>query len=212
MSNLHLLLRVPSFARWPLKVHIFNADALEAWTEWCATTDQQLRPSLEVVTDLGGGLLSDAGGEAAAAGAETQSQGGHTPPRGIYALPLDYEPIRDYVAKGQEIFESGRQGRCVVCDEELPTGEGLQAVCTNAGCDGVGHLSCWSRHLLGPEDAGSILPVHGRCPKCDGEVYWGDMMKELTLRVRGEKEVEKLLKKSRRRATKKAPESSQSTA
>lgn len=51
--------------------------------------------------------------------------------------------------------------------------------------------------MLPSHDKESILPVEGRCPKCHGPLRWGDMMTELTLRLRGAKEVDKLLKKQR---------------
>jgi structure-specific endonuclease subunit SLX1 len=51
--------------------------------------------------------------------------------------------------------------------------------------------------MLGVEEHDSILPIAGTCPKCHGPVKWGDMMTELTLRLRGAKEVDKLLKKKR---------------
>ncbi|KAL2172474.1 hypothetical protein VTG60DRAFT_5228 [Thermothelomyces hinnuleus] len=191
VSNLHLLLRVPSFARWPLKVHFFNRRVFAAWEKWCGTASEGLRSSLGVVTDFGG--------EEEAAPANGN---GELPavPRGIYNLPLDYEPTKEQVAKGHEIFELERQGLCIICQGEMQPRKGLYAVCTNGACDGVGHLSCWGRHLLERDEPDSILPVQGQCPKCMGEVHWGDMMKELTLRVRGQNEVEKLLKyRSRRR-------------
>ncbi|KAH6850681.1 structure-specific endonuclease subunit SLX1 [Chaetomium sp. MPI-CAGE-AT-0009] len=192
-SNLHLLLRVPSFVRWPLRAHFFNRDAFAAWEKRCGTTASDgLWGSLKVVTDFGPGEATTADGE-----------GESPPPWGIHALPLDYEPVKEYVAKGQEIFEFERQGRCVVCREEMKAGEGLHALCTHDGCDGVGHLSCWSRHFLKSDEPGSIVPVRGQCPKCKKAVDWGDMMKELTLRVRGHKDVEKLLKRKRKRVTKK---------
>ncbi|EAQ86404.1 hypothetical protein CHGG_07657 [Chaetomium globosum CBS 148.51] len=202
-SSLHLLLRVPSFARWPLCVQFFNRDAFAAWEKWCAGVslgERGLRESWKVVTDFGEGVTSGGSGEVAAAEGEDEAPA----PWGIHALPLDYEPMKEYVAKGQEIFEFERQGRCVVCREEMKSGEGLHAVCTHEGCDGVGHISCWSRSFLKNNDTGSILPVQGQCPMCKEEVDWADMMKELTLRLRGQKEVDKLLKRKRKRATKKA--------
>ncbi|KAK3901211.1 hypothetical protein C8A05DRAFT_45083 [Staphylotrichum tortipilum] len=190
VSNLHLLLRVPSFGRWPLTLHFFDRDVFAAWERWVASSKDRLRESLRVVTDFGGG----GGGEEA---------GAEPPAWGIHALPLDYEPIKEYVVKGQEIFEFEQQGKCVVCKEELPAEGSLHALCSNEGCNGVGHLSCWSRHLLGSGNSEHIVPVGGQCPKCKGEVQWGVMMKEMTLRLRGRKEVEQLLKRKRKRATKK---------
>ncbi|GAB1314504.1 Slx4p interacting protein [Madurella fahalii] len=206
LSNLHLLLRVPSFARWPLKLHFFVPEVYAVWRKQCAAVTEKLRPGFIVATDFGGEAQGESDKEdgAAVGGEEGPGEGERAQPRGIHALPLDYEPIKDYVAKGQDVFAFERQGNCVVCREAMSPEEGLQALCTNAGCEGVGHLSCWSRHFLAVREEDSILPVQGRCPKCDKEVLWGDMMKELTLRVRGPKDVEKLLKRKRRRITKKA--------
>jgi structure-specific endonuclease subunit SLX1 len=144
---------------------------------------------VNVLTDFSPAASSTADGESS----ESPAQ-----PCGIHALPLDYAPIKDYVAKTQSIFTFEREGDCVVCGEHLLSGEGLYAACSSSGCEGVGHVSCWSQHLLGKETGDHILPVSGHCPKCHGDVKWSDMMKELTLRMRGPKEVEKLLKKPRR--------------
>jgi structure-specific endonuclease subunit SLX1 len=144
----------------------------------------------------------------ASGGAEEQPSGQEAQARGIHALPLNYEPMKHYVAKGQELFEFERLGDCVVCRAPMPPGEGLYAICSNPGCDGAGHLSCWSRHFLAGAEADNVLPVQGQCPKCAGTVDWGDMMKELTLRLRGEKEVKKLLNRRRRQKAQKIPKES----
>jgi structure-specific endonuclease subunit SLX1 len=210
-ASLHLLLGAPSFARWPIRPRFFNRELYGSWEGWreavrgAAEGEIEMR-DVKAVTDF-----VDGGG-----------QGGEEEKRGIYALPLDYEPLKEYVAKGQDIFEFERLGKCVVCREELasppstaaspqsssssatkPTGGGLHAICPNPACDGVGHLTCWGRHLLESNgEPDEIVPTQGRCPKCKGEVVWVDMMKEMTLRVRAKKEVEKLLKSKRKRAKK----------
>ena len=214
MSNLHLLLRVPSFGRWPLRVHFFNREVFAVWEKWCAAASARLRESLAVVTDFGGKATRSAaakGKETAAISGDMQSEAGAPEAWGIHALPLDYEPIKQYVAKGQDIFEFERQGSCVVCQEPMLAGEGLHALCSNDACDGAGHVSCWSRHLVKGGEGANIVPVQGQCPKCEGGVHWGVMMTELTLRVRGQKDVEKLLNRKRKRATKKTAKASSST-
>lgn len=192
LSNLHLLLRVPSFARWPLRLHFFAPDVHSSWEKWCSTVNEPLKEGLEVLTDFGPRATREDGGPA---------HNGSTPaePWGIHALPLDYAPVKEYVTKGESIFTFEREGDCVVCGDHMAPGEGLYVVCTNDTCEGVGHLACWSRHLLSTEEdpRDAILPLRGNCPKCGGAVQWGDMMKEVTLRVRGRKDVEKLLKKGR---------------
>jgi structure-specific endonuclease subunit SLX1 len=199
MSNLHLLLGVPSFARWPLRLHFFSRDAHTVWEKWCATAKEPMRESVAILTDFGGNSSRNAPSLTNENGHESSTAG--PAPWGIHALPLDYVPIKDYVAKGRDVFSFEREGDCVICKEHMPTGEGVYALCSNDGCEGVGHLSCWSRHMLPAQETENIIPVAGRCPRCRGTVRWGDMMTELTLRLRGAKEVDKLLKKKRKAKT-----------
>lgn len=194
-------------------------DVYSAWKKWCATANERLRSSLPVVTDFecdavlrtveteATAAITEAASADESVEADKEEQEGMVEPWGIHALPLDYEPIKEYVAKSHEIFEFEREGDCVVCHGALEVGNGLHAVCTNAGCEGVGHLECWSKHLLtsdNPQSGSemSVLPIQGNCPKCGSEVQWVDMMKELTLRMRGGKEVDKLLKVKRKRVVK----------
>ncbi|KAK0720158.1 hypothetical protein B0H67DRAFT_575200 [Lasiosphaeris hirsuta] len=217
LSNLHLLLCVPSFSRWPLKLHFFAPDIFTAWQKWCATANEPLRATLSVVTDFERTASSST--EAATGGKggkgisstisdseeEGEEQGEQLEPWGIHALPLDYMPIKEHVVKGQGVFDFEREGDCIVCRKRIDSGVGLHALCTNGDCEGVGHVSCWGRHFLPAHEVthdSHIIPIEGRCPKCGGQIQWVDMMKELTLRLRGKKDVEKLLKAKRRRVIK----------
>ncbi|KAI1421276.1 GIY-YIG catalytic domain-containing protein [Xylaria sp. FL1777] len=190
ISNVHLLLRVPSFARWPLKLHFFSPEVHEAWTRYYDTVDESLRKTIPVYTDFPPISTDES------TSAEVPS------PWGIHALPLDYAPMKSYVEKTRSLYSFEREGECVICGENLPHGEGLYATCSNSLCEGTGHVSCWSHHLLGSNPEENIIPISGSCPKCKGEVVWGDMMKEMSLRLRGQKEVDKILRKPRK---KKAP-------
>ncbi|KAI1466697.1 uncharacterized protein F4812DRAFT_432451 [Daldinia caldariorum] len=193
LSNLHLLLRVPSFARLPLNVHFFVLEAYEVWQEWCNTVDEPLRDTIGVLTDFETMGTSPGDGESADTKDEPEQ------PRGIHALPLDYAPMKDYVTKTKSIYNFEREGNCIICQEHLDPGKGLYATCSNIDCEGTGHLTCWSKHMLEKEAGENIIPISGHCPECKGEVAWGDLMKEMSLRIRGSKEVEKLLKKPRKR-------------
>ncbi|KAI0158049.1 structure-specific endonuclease subunit SLX1 [Hypoxylon sp. FL1284] len=195
LSNLHLLLRVPGFARWPLTVHFFAPEVHNAWNKWCSTANEPLRDTIPVLTDFGPSQPTSENAE------ESNAEGEPAQPWGVHALPVDYSSIKDYVTKTQSLYEFEREGDCVVCGEHLEPGEGLYATCSNDGCEGTGHLSCWSRHMLGKEADEDIIPISGTCPQCKGKVVWGDLMKEMSLRMRGPKEVEKLLKKPRKRRT-----------
>jgi structure-specific endonuclease subunit SLX1 len=106
--------------------------------------------------------------------------------------------MKSYVEKTKSLYSFEREGVCIVCGEDLLHEGGLYATCSSTGCEGTGHISCWSRHLLGSNDDEEIIPISGRCPKCEGEVMWGDMMKEMSLRLRGQKAIDKILRKPRK--------------
>lgn len=179
MSNIHILTGVASFVRWPLNLHIFAKEAQKAWETWIKQAEDPERPGLHITTDIVDettGILEE------------------SEPAGIHALDLDYTPIKEYVQKARDVVSFEREGSCVHCADELTSKEGLQAMCPNTDCRAMGHLACWSKHALAAEgDSEAILPSRCRCPSCGGEVRWGDMMKELTLRVRGEEDVQRLL-------------------
>ncbi|KAL8404214.1 hypothetical protein RB594_009175 [Gaeumannomyces avenae] len=209
ISNVDILLRVPSFARWPLKLHCFAPEVYRAWSKNLVSSSAAPgEGNLEVVTDFG--PTPGSGNTTAATAAKTpiseddvtgsgEEEEAIASPWGIHALPLDYSSLKDYVAKGRSVFEFEREGNCVVCKEPQEPGKGLLAICTNEGCEGVGHISCWSRHILGTQDDAEVLPVQGSCPRCQGPVKWCDMMKELTLRTRAPADVDKLLKVKRQK-------------
>lgn len=186
MSNIHLLTGVPSFARWPLNLHFLSKDARMAWNDWLKSTQKTARAELRLLEDYS---------------SSTDPAGSSQIPRGIHALPLDYAPMRDYVEKAHNVVSFECEGQCVHCHEDLEQGRGLYPMCSNEGCEAMGHLTCWGNNARGQSADGGVLPSLCKCPSCGGDVRWGDMMKELSLRVRGPKEVEKLLKKSRSKKT-----------
>lgn len=183
VSNLHLLTAVSSFSRWPLSLHFFAKEPYKVWQQWLKTTDQPGRDGLTVLTDFE---------------PVTEMQVATPSPRGIHALPLDYSPMKAYIEKAHNVVSFEQEGKCVHCNKGLKSGKGLHPMCPNEDCKAMGHLDCWSRHALSHEEEGVVLPDLCTCPSCGGDFRWGNMMKELSLRIRGPKEVEKLLKKRKR--------------
>lgn len=219
LQNVHLLLRVASFSRWPLKLHFFAPEVYDAWKKLLVTISSSSTTSSAVPLRASLDVLTDFGPKAAAVQSEKQKESALpsedkvdtdddlvTRPWGIHALPLEYEDFKDYVSKGRSVFGFEREGKCVICDETLDdeSQKGLLALCSNDGCEGVGHLTCWSQRFLQEKESSGaagfeeIVPIQGTCPCCGGMVKWGDMMKELTLRTRGQKEVDKILKPKRK--------------
>lgn len=183
VANLHLLIGVPSFARWPLNLHFLAKDAYTTWEARLKSVGEPPKAGIEIVTDFG---------------PSPESEASEPAPRGIHALPLDYSPIKPYVEKAHNVVSFEQEGNCVHCHQELESAKGLHPMCPNDGCKAMGHLDCWSKHALIGEDDGALIPERCACPSCGGKVRWGDMIKELSLRIRSPKDVEKLLKKKRR--------------
>lgn len=176
MSNIHLLTGVPSFARWPLNVHFLAREAFTTWQSRIQATQTPCREGLEILTDFSHSR-------------EVDSTSG-----GIHALPADYSPMSEYVLKARDVVDFEQEGKCVHCEEDLDSGKGLHAMCPNSECKAMGHLNCWSKHALAGDSSGHIIPEQCTCPSCGGDIRWGDMVKELSLRVRGTQEVKKLVK------------------
>ncbi|KAI5461667.1 hypothetical protein BGZ63DRAFT_386363 [Mariannaea sp. PMI_226] len=187
VANLQLLLGVKSFVRWPLSLHFLSRDAHTAWTTRLNDIGEPPRPSMKIHTDF----------EPA-----TSGQSALEAPRGIHAFPLNYLTMKPYIEKAHNVTSFEREGKCVHCHDELESGKGLYPMCPNEGCEAMGHLDCWGKHALSDENDGPLIPLECKCPSCGGEVVWGDMIKELSLRTRGTKDVEKMMKAKKR--TKKA--------
>jgi structure-specific endonuclease subunit SLX1 len=115
---------------------------------------------------------------------------------GIRALGIDYTSQKPHVEKAKNIVDFEQEGSCAVCHSDLEHDPGIYAICPTPDCEAVSHMVCLSKHFLeGEED--SLLPIKGTCPNCKTELRWVDIAKELSLRLRGQKEVEKLLKGKR---------------
>lgn len=176
LANLHLLLRVDSFRPWPLEVCFFCEDVHRVWRTWSERVGASIREGVKVVLDAGPGTT------------------------GIKSLGLGYGPLKPHLQKSLGILADKTGVDCAVCNEAVDkNGNILLAICPKDGCESVTHLTCLSDHFLAEEtgNEGAVLPTEGSCPTCNSSLRWADIVRELSLRRRGQKEVEKLLKTSR---------------
>ncbi|KAK6411819.1 Slx4p interacting protein [Oleoguttula sp. CCFEE 5521] len=190
LANLHLLLRSSSFERWPLQVTFYAADVFKIWQRWLKqdpARDGGIRKGIEVA------LREESAVEGGAEGV----------PSGIHALDVGYGALKSQLEVSKAILESMEPCRCAVCDADLPESGAGMLVCSHPGCTSTTHLTCLAGHFLtnGTEKA-ALLPTQGTCPACRGELHWVDMVKELSLRMRGEKEIDALYKVPRARKKK----------
>ena len=201
LSNLHLLLRVQSHARWPLRVHFFAADVHQAWLKWCPKVDQQIPSTMDVVFEPRLTLAETA--EVQSEKHQTVSTDTKKPKPtpgqgGIQAIDPTYMPLKSVVEKSGFLLADGEVVSCSVCKEHVQGGfESATLVCPCDDCNTAFHLECLSRTFVQEEGIQSLLPVKGSCPVCKTPLRWVELVREMTLRMRGQRDVARLLKKTR---------------
>lgn len=187
LANLHLLLRASSFVRWPLKLTFYSEDVYRVWSKWSEQTSEKVRPSLQVVMD-----------ESSRGYASVPQTEGSAPMNatGINALDVGYSSHKLQLEKAQNTFGAKANLQCAVCHKSTPPDGATTLICTNESCTAVSHLQCLSRSFLRSEevDSDALVPVTGSCPACKKQLQWADLVKDLTLRMRGEKEIKAISK------------------
>lgn len=114
--------------------------------------------------------------------------------KGIHALQVDYASLKLQVIKSGQLLPSETPILCTICKGQLPLDGAGVLICSDKLCTATTHLSCLSHQFLdtqGQTDA--MLPTIGHCPKCNAKVAWVDLVKELSLRMRGKNEIKKIL-------------------
>ncbi|KAF9633061.1 Excinuclease ABC C subunit [Lasiodiplodia theobromae] len=198
LSNLHLLLRVKSFERWPLRVAFFAEDVYHVWEKWTKSTPFKLRGNIRVELEKASvpKALQRPGAESTNNTLETIGNG-----KGIEGIDVSYEGLKAYLEKSTALSEEGKKLACAICDKQMQMEKCVVLVCPEEGCQAISHMTCLSETFLkqeGKPDA--VVPLQGQCPSCKKMTQWSTLVKELSLRIRGEKEVATLFKKRTRRA------------
>ncbi|KAE9975601.1 hypothetical protein EG328_003114 [Venturia inaequalis] len=236
IMNLHLLLRVPSFARWPLSLRFFSTDVFKVWNTNDKKANGKMRTNFDIVLDP---LSVDTSVKRKAVPkATTKTKEPIVPLKGMYnaavpdpdevvqeppsmpkigktasmieKLDFSYSGTKAHLEKGKTLLEGSQRNCCPVCNTIIKN-DPLVVVCPHADCSTVSHVQCLSTNFLHQEHGdGSrkmITPIEGPCPSCKTTTKWRDLVQELSLRLRGQKEVEQLFKPTRKRKSGDAVES-----
>lgn len=204
ISNLHLLLRVPSFAKWPLQVRFFCKDVHQVWKRWIERVDGSISDRIKV-------LLDEERSEEPIDGNEipmsTQAKGKRKREvlgkGGVGGLSVGYGELKGHVEKSIFLLAEDDALNCAVCSKALGPQSKMTLVCPHEDCRTASHMTCLAAKFRMDEgqDA-SVMPTSGMCPICKEDLQWIDLVKEMSLRARGEKEVAQLMKKPRERRLK----------
>ena len=195
LANLYLLLRSPSFSKWPLQVRFFNQDAYHAWQDCCEAATAELPDSIPVIVDLQqDGLLAIP----SSSQREARKQDDEVGLGGIQGLDTTYASYRHVLEKSQFLIADSEDLRCAVCHGPMKHGLDLIVVCSSDSCNALSHVACLSKHFLRDQGPRTIIPDKGKCPGCQTNLDWSDLVTEMTLRLRAPKQVQKVLKKKRK--------------
>jgi structure-specific endonuclease subunit SLX1 len=200
LKNLHHLLGVGSFNRWPLHLRFFAPDVFTQWERHIGKLKTTLRKSITI-------QLTPAEIPKLASDVSTELQT-HFIPEIIRAIPVAYEDCKPYIEKSKSMLEDGCRRACSVCKKEADTSKSLILVCPIESCHTVSHLACLSERFLA-EGGGqhALVPIEGTCPGCHSPVRWSTIMKELSLRIHGEEELKTMFKPKRKRKSDNTAES-----
>lgn len=197
LSNLHLLLRVPSFARWPLEVRFFCKDVYEVWSRWSERVNGEIGPCFKVFLDAEQPVepLDEPTGPLSAEIKRKRKQEAIRK-GGIYAVDVGYSKLKDHVKKSLVLLAKGEANSCAICAENIEDQSKTILVCSLATCRAVFHMTCLAQSFLDKEQhENAVIPISGKCQQCKSELQWVDLVKEMSLRLRGEAEIAKLLRK-----------------
>ena len=196
LSNLHLLLRVPYCSRWPLEVRFFNEDVYHSRQGWCERVDEPIRPGIKISLDLPK-VVHDAEEITSAQRPAKKRKIDLIGKGGVHGVDPTYARYQDVLTKGTFILDEGDHQECDVCSTKIDIALDLFTICPNNRCQSLSHVKCLSKHFLKQDDSGLLVPERGKCPSCQAPLHWADLMGEMTLRTRGQKEVKKLFSKKR---------------
>ena len=110
---------------------------------------------------------------------------------GIQAIDVGYSALKPHLEKSRNLLITPPD--CAICHERLPAGGDMTLVCPGAGCETASHMQCFASAFL-KRDTDNLIPTNGSCPGCGANLHWSDLVKELSLRMRGGKEVDKIFK------------------
>jgi len=202
VSNLHILLRMKSFERWPLEVRFFAEDVYKKWKTYCNKTTSVIREGIRIIEDF-----HATSPKFKKKAQPTQESG---PPvkvpeevKGLVSLDFSYDQLKSTLLKSMSLLQQQSEPTCAVCHSDLKVEHDLVLICPQGDCQMLAHMTCLSQHFLNNEkNAYSILPGVGNCPTCGTRLNWAALVRDLSLRIRGQTEVEELFKKPKARKTK----------
>ncbi|KAL8989355.1 MAG: hypothetical protein Q9177_001747, partial [Variospora cf. flavescens] len=195
LTNLHTLLRVPSFNRWPLAVRFFCRDVYQKWLDCTKKTNGELRKGFHVTIDTGDSTEP------------TEKAERHVDPQtgqrqkfapsgigGVEGIDVSYSGLKAHVKKSIRLLAEQGIKRCSLCANDMGSLNSTVVVCPTEECRAMSHMACLAKQRSDNREFNELLPSSIRCPLCLSEHLWLDLVKELSIRAQGGKNLAQLTK------------------
>lgn len=169
----------------------------DVWLRWSQRVNSEIRPCVKVFLDVKQPVESpnDPAGPLSAQIKQKQKREA-IGKGGIDGIDIGYRKLKDHLEKSLFLLAEGEANKCAICADHIEDQSRTVLVCSLATCRAVFHMSCLAKSFLDKEQQGNaVIPTFGKCPNCQSKHQWVDLVKEMSLRVRGETEVAKLMKK-----------------
>ena len=197
LKNLHLLLQVPSFLKWPLHLRFFCEYVYEKWLFWSERVNTSVGHHRKVVLDFKQPTKEDDRGKSATDPQEETQQ--KIEKLGNDEIDVGYSKPKSHLEKSILMLAEDSLIDCGVCRQGMGLAKRVALVCPNDACRSAFHMGCLASSFLQDSiEENSVVPVSGICPGCQAEVQWIDVLKEMSLRVRGDREVKQIMRKPRK--------------
>ena len=176
----------------------------DIWVRWSERIDGQIRSGIKIFLDV-------KQPEEPLATEEVPPSAQIKPKRkskvvgkgGVDGVDVGYSKLKGYLEKSLFLLAESESNRCAVCVEDLGVRDAMVLVCSHENCRSTFHLTCLAKRFLNAEKQEElVLPTSGTCPQCGSELRWIDLVKEMSLRIRVENDVARLIKKPKVRKTK----------
>lgn len=178
MSRLHLLLHSKYFRSWPLELRFFSLDVHRKWEQESSREDRLLSDTIKVIVYINPDLHPNTSGSRSAIDERGTIDG----------LDLSNKGLDSYREKAAFLLDDGEDFDCGVCKGSLRLKDDLILVCPQELCKCASHLMCLASTFLDDERIrDEIIPPEGECPACNSTVEWSTLIRELSLRTRGQK-------------------------
>lgn len=185
-------------------MRFFAEDVFRAWQRWDALVRYRIRSGIKVNLEKHAGRLPTARQSGSAGVVDSEAPAASVfVPAGIESIDIGYASSKSYIEKCQQLLGPDSAQSCSICRNHVKPSAALLLVCPEEGCRMISHLSCLSSQFLSKEgDQDAIVPTEGYCPSCRTKLQWSTLVMNLSLRLRGQKEIGKLFKKPRPKKTK----------